>query len=56
MDQRRLAGTDLDVSVVMLRPDAGRKEPGDDRHSQAGARALHAALDCGIDFVHSSYE
>jgi len=57
MDQRRLAGTDLDVSVVCFGPmRAAHKEPGDDPRSQAGARALSAALDCGINFVHSSYE
>ena len=57
MDQRRLVGTDLDVSVVCFGPmRAATKEPGDDPRSQAGARALRVALDCGINFVHSSYE
>jgi aryl-alcohol dehydrogenase-like predicted oxidoreductase len=57
MDKRRLAGTDLDVSVVCFGPmRAARKEPGNDPRSQAGAQALRAALDCGINFFHSSYE
>jgi len=57
MDKRRLAGTDLDVSVVCFGPmRAARKEPGDDPRSQAGAQALRAALECGVNFVHSSYE
>lgn len=57
MDKRRLAGTDLDVSVVCFGPmRAARKEPGADPRSEAGAQALRAALDCGINFVHSSYE
>jgi len=57
MDQRRLAGTDLDVSVVCFGPmRAAAKEPGEDLRSEAGAQALRAALDCGINFVHSSYE
>jgi aryl-alcohol dehydrogenase-like predicted oxidoreductase len=57
MDQRRLAGTDLDVSVVCFGPmRAAAKQPGDDPRSQEGGRALRAALDLGINFVHSSYE
>jgi aryl-alcohol dehydrogenase-like predicted oxidoreductase len=57
MDQRRLAGTDLDVSVVCFGPmRAAEKQPGADARSQEGARALRAALDSGINLVHSSYE
>lgn len=57
MDYRRLAGTDLDVSVVCYGPmRAAAKQPGADPKSQAGARALTAALEAGINFVHSSWE
>lgn len=57
MDYRRLQGTDLDVSVLCFGPmRAAAKEPGTDPRSSAGARALAAALDAGINFVHSSYE
>ncbi len=57
MDFRRLAGTDLNVSVLCFGPmRAAAKTPGADPRSQAGARALAAALDAGVNFVHSSYE
>ncbi len=57
MDHRRLAGTDLEVSVLCYGPmRAAEKQPGQDPKSDAGARALAAALDVGINFVHSSYE
>jgi aryl-alcohol dehydrogenase-like predicted oxidoreductase len=57
MDYRRLAGTDLDVSVLCFGPmrSAARTPRADDR-SQAGERALRTALDSGVNFVHSSYE
>ncbi|MGF1627635.1 MAG: aldo/keto reductase [Alphaproteobacteria bacterium] len=57
MDYRRLGGTDLDVSVLCYGPmRAAAKAPGDDERSRSGARALAAALECGINFIHSSYE
>lgn len=57
MDYRRLAGTDLDVSVLCFGPmRAASRTPGDDDRSRSGARALHAALDAGVNFVHSSFE
>lgn len=57
MKHRRLAGTDLDVSVVCLGPmRAAAKTPGGDAKSKAGEAALRAALDAGINFLHSSYE
>lgn len=57
MQYRTLAGTDLEVSVLCYGPmRAAAKTPGDDERSKVGERALHAALDAGINFVHSSYE
>lgn len=57
MKYRRLGGTDLDVSVICLGPmRAATKEPAEDEKSKAGEAALHAALDAGINFLHSSYE
>jgi aryl-alcohol dehydrogenase-like predicted oxidoreductase len=57
MKYRRLAGTDLDVSVICLGPmRAAAKTPGGDAQSKAGEAALRAALDAGINFLHSSYE
>ena len=54
---RRLGGTDLDVSVICLGPmRAAAKHPGDDEKSRAGEAALRAALDAGVNFIHSSYE
>lgn len=57
MKYRRLAGTDLDVSVICLGPmRAAAKTPGGDARSKAGESALRAALDAGVNFLHSSYE
>ena len=57
MQSRRLAGTDLDVSVICLGPmRAAAKEAGDDPKSKAGEAAMRAALDAGVNFLHSSYE
>lgn len=55
MDQRRLAGTDLDVSVVCygpMRVATNRDDPNHPTH----ARAMWAALDRGVNLIHSSYE
>ncbi len=57
MEYRRLAGTDLDVSVICHGPmRAASKEPTEDAKSQSGEAALRAALDAGVNFLHSSYE
>lgn len=57
MDRRRLAGTDLDVSTLCFGPmRAANKSGVADNTSKEGARALHAALDADVNFVHSSYE
>jgi len=54
---RRLGGTDLDVSVICLGPmRAAARAPGDDETSRQGELALRAALDAGVNFIHSSYE
>jgi len=57
MKYRRLGGTDLDVSVICLGPmRAAAKEPGEDARSTGGEAALRAAIDAGVNFLHSSYE
>lgn len=57
MKYRKLGGTDLEVSVICVGPmRAAAKEPGDDEKSRAGERALRAALEAGVNFIHSSYE
>lgn len=57
MEKRRLAGTDLDVSTLCFGPMRSATKGGSaDAKSDEGKRALHAALDGGINFVHSSYE
>lgn len=55
MDKRRLLGTDLDVSTICYGPMRAPTSPHDpllDQHR----RALYAALDHGVNFIHSSYE
>lgn len=57
MDYRRIAGTDLDVSVLCFGPmRSATREQEDNEVSRAGARALRTALDAGVNFLHSSYE
>lgn len=57
MDRRRLAGTDLDVSTLCFGPMRSANKSGvADEKSKEGERALHAALDADVNFVHSSYE
>lgn len=57
MRYRRLGGTDLDVSAICMGPmRAAAKHPGDDEKSRTGERAMRAALDAGVNFIHSSYE
>ncbi|TGD41746.1 aldo/keto reductase [Pseudotabrizicola sediminis] len=55
MDKRRLAGTDLDVSVICYGPMRLAQSPDDPDLGQHLA-AMHAALDRGVNFIHSSYE
>lgn len=61
MDYRKLQGTDLSVSTLCFgtmraaTPSNGSLTPADAR-SKTGQAALHAALDAGINFIHSSYE
>lgn len=55
MDKRRLAGTDLDVSVVCYGPmriATSRDDP--DHHVHE--RAMRAAIERGVNLFHSSYE
>ena len=55
MDKRRLAGTDLDVSVICygpMRAAQDRNDPDLPIHK----RAMTAAIERGINFFHSSYE
>lgn len=55
MDKRRLAGTDLDVSVVCygpMRVATSRDDPDHPLHE----RAMRAAIERGVNFIHSSYE
>ncbi|MFN3723297.1 MAG: aldo/keto reductase [Paracoccaceae bacterium] len=55
MDKRRLAGTDLDVSVICYGPmRLAQKE--DDPDLAQHLAAMHMALDRGVNFIHSSYE
>lgn len=57
MDYRRIAGTDLDVSVLCFGPmRSAAKDGSDNDKSKAGARALETALASGVNFLHSSYE
>lgn len=57
MQHRRLGGTDLDVSVICFGPmRSATKDPVDDDRSRAGEAAMHAAIDAGVNFIHSSYE
>ncbi len=58
MRYRKLVGTDIEISEICLGPmrAATKGEPADDAKSKAGENALRAALDCGVNFLHSSYE
>lgn len=56
MDYRRIRGTDLDVSTVCFGPMRSAGADDSDPRSARGRDALSAALDAGINFVHSSYE
>ncbi|MFK8083687.1 MAG: aldo/keto reductase [Granulosicoccus sp.] len=55
MEKRYIGGTDLEVSVVCYGPmrlAQTRQDPKLDLHK----RAMHVAIDRGINFIHSSYE
>jgi aryl-alcohol dehydrogenase-like predicted oxidoreductase len=57
MEYRRIGGTDLDVSVLCFGSARSATPQGvHDDASRARARALAAALDAGINFIHSSRE
>jgi aryl-alcohol dehydrogenase-like predicted oxidoreductase len=57
MDYRRLAGTDIDLSVLCFGPTrTAAPEPGDDPRTREGTRAFFAVLESGINCIHSSYE
>ncbi|MBE0414631.1 aldo/keto reductase [Yoonia sp.] len=55
MDKRRLLGTDLDVSVICYGPMRAPQTQDDPAVAQH-QRALRAAIDRGVNFIHSSYE
>lgn len=55
LPRRRLAGTDLDVPVLCYGPMRLATGPGDPARADH-ERAMRAAIDHGIDFIHSSYE
>lgn len=55
MDKRRLAGTDLDVSVICYGPMRAPQSPTDPATAQH-QRAMEVALERGINLIHSSYE
>lgn len=55
MDKRRLAGTDLDVSVICYGPMRAAQDPSDPELPKH-KRALSAAIERGVNFIHSSYE
>ena len=55
MDKRRLIGTDLDVSVVCygpMRAPQSQDDPAVTQHQHA----MQAAIERGVNFIHSSYE
>ena len=55
MDKRRLAGTDLDVSVICYGPMRAAQDPSDPV-LPGHKRAMSAAIERGVNFIHSSYE
>lgn len=57
MTPRRYGRTDLTVSPICFGPmQFSATTEGEDEKSRAGERALHRALERGVDFLHSSYE
>lgn len=55
MDKRRLDGTDLDVSVICYGP-MRAPQSHDDPATAQHQRAMHAAIERGVNLIHSSYE
>ncbi len=55
MDKRRLAGTDLDVSVICYGPMRAAQDRSDPKLPMH-KRAMEAAIERGVNFIHSSYE
>ena len=55
MDRRRLAGTDLDVSVICYGPMRAAQDPSDP-NLHKHKRAMSAAIERGVNLIHSSYE
>lgn len=55
MEKRTIGGTDLEVSVVCYGP-MRLAQNQDDPNLQVHSRAMCAAIDRGINFIHSSYE
>lgn len=55
MDTRKLAGTDLDVSVLCYGP-MRAPQSHDDPATVQHQRAMQAAIERGVNFIHSSYE
>ncbi|MEX0925125.1 MAG: aldo/keto reductase [Dehalococcoidia bacterium] len=57
MKYRKFGNTGLELSELCFGPMRfAEKTPGDDERSQEGMRALHAALDGGVNVIHSSGE
>ncbi|MFP6647069.1 MAG: aldo/keto reductase [Candidatus Latescibacterota bacterium] len=57
MASRKFGNTDLEVSEICFGPMRfSAKESGSDERSETGKRALHRALERGVNFIHSSYE
>jgi len=55
MKKRTIGGTDLNVSVVCYGP-MRLAQSHDDPNLPVHRRAMHTAIDRGINFIHSSYE
>lgn len=55
MEKRCIGGTDLNVSVICFGP-MRLAQSHDDPNLHVHLRAMHAAIDRGINFIHSSYE
>lgn len=55
MEKRIISGTDLEVSAICYGP-MRIAQSHDDPNLPVHLRAMHAAIDHGINFIHSSYE
>jgi len=57
MQYRKIGGTDLDVSAICMGPMRGAaRDPENEAKYELGERALHRAIDLGVNFLHTSYE